>query len=333
MFHTFPIARNPNAADWTLSAWLYVAMKIATSLRWRHAILASVLGGCLAIAAGTPRSSAQEPRSDLRAPSAVLDFEGATMDLWHGFRRHRFQFQGNEAWVVEPHQSLPNKPFTWCMMFPDAFTERCAAPAMLERGFYHVYLSVGNTFGSPLSLRNLNDFHLSLIDRGFSKQAILIGLSRGGLMAHRYASEYPEFVRLIYGDAPVLDMKSWPGGHPRGRRSEADWNAMKSAYGFATDAEAMAYTGNPVDTLATLAEHKIPVLYVIGESDAVVPIEYNANIAIERYRALDGLVHVVRKPGVDHHPHGLEDPSPIVAFMLQHSPEVPRVPGTPTDSK
>ncbi|MFN7734117.1 MAG: alpha/beta fold hydrolase [Pirellula sp.] len=255
------------------------------------------------------------------------------MDTWHGFRRHRFQFQGCEAWVVEPHQPLPGKPFTWCMMFPDAFTDRCAAPAMLERGFYHVYLSVGNTFGCPLALRNLNDFHLSLIDRGFSKQAALIGLSRGGLMAHRYASEYPDFVRLIYGDAPVLDMKSWPGGHPRGSRSEGDWSAMKSAYGFATDADAMAYSGNPIDTLETLAQHKIPLIYVVGESDNVVPTEYNSDIAIERYRKLDGVVHVVRKPGVGHHPHGLDDPAPIVAFMLQHSPEVQRVLATPTDSK
>ena len=333
MLHSLPIARNSNASNSAISVWLHVAKQFAIPLRWYKAFCAAVFGGCLAIVACPGFSSGQEARSDSPEPSPALRFDDATMDTWHGFRRHRFQFQGCEAWVVEPHQPLPGKPFTWCMMFPDAFTERCAAPAMLERGFYHVYLSVGNTFGCPLALRNLNDFHSLLIDRGFSKQSILIGLSRGGLMAHRYASEYPDFVRLIYGDAPVLDMKSWPGGLPRGSRSEADWNAMKSSYGFATDAEAMAYSGNPIDTLETLAEHKIPILYVVGESDAVVPTENNSEIAIERYRKLGGLVHVVRKPGVGHHPHGLEDPSPIVAFMLRHSPQVQSLQQPPFDSK
>jgi pimeloyl-ACP methyl ester carboxylesterase len=333
MLHALSIARNSKASPTAISLCLHLAMKVAISMPWKRALRAAMFVGCAAIIASPNFSIAQESRSELREPAAGLRFDDATIDTWHGFRRHRFNFQGLEAWVVEPHQPLPGKPFTWCMMFPDAFTERCAAPAMLERGFYHVYLSVGNTFGCPLALRNLNDFHLTLIDRGFSKQAVLIGISRGGLMAHRYASEYPDFVRLIYGDAPVLDMKSWPGGQPLGSRSEADWNAMKSAYGFTTDAEAMAYSGNPIDTLETLAQHKIPLLYVVGESDVVVPTAYNTDVAIDRYRKLDGLVHVVRKPGAGHHPHGLEDPAPIVAFILRHSLEVPTVPPTPADSK
>jgi hypothetical protein len=51
----------------------------------------------------------------------------------------------------------------------------------------------------------------------------------------------------------------------------------------------------------------------------VVPIEENAAIAEERYRKLGGTVELIRKPGVGHHPHGLDDPSPVVAFIERHS--------------
>jgi hypothetical protein len=38
------------------------------------------------------------------------------------------------------------------MMFPDAFTDRCAAPMLVSRVYYRVYLSVGNSFGAPKAI-------------------------------------------------------------------------------------------------------------------------------------------------------------------------------------
>ncbi|MFM7973774.1 MAG: hypothetical protein ACKO8U_01805 [Pirellula sp.] len=29
-----------------------------------------------------------------------LEFEGQAIDTWHGFKRHKFTFEGAEAWVV-----------------------------------------------------------------------------------------------------------------------------------------------------------------------------------------------------------------------------------------
>lgn len=254
--------------------------------------------------------------------AVVVDvaFPGETIDSWNGYRRHRFRFQGLEAWVVEPPRPRGRGEFSWCLMFPDAFTARCAAPALLEQGFYHVYLSVGNTFGSPDAVRKLEAFHRELIGRGFASRAALIGISRGGLYAHRYAAEHPDRVAVIYGDAPVLDFKSWPGGRGVGKGSPSDWEAMKRAYAFEDDAAALAYAGNPIDTLKPLAEHRIALIYVVGDADDVVPYEENSRLAAERYRALGGVVEVIRKPGIGHHPHGLDDPKPVVDFILKHSP-------------
>jgi pimeloyl-ACP methyl ester carboxylesterase len=266
---------------------------------------------------GLKEARSQELSND-DSPPTHLQFPGERLDEWHGFKRHRFEFQGNEAWVVEPRKTLEGGWFTWCLMFPDAFTDRCAVPALLERGFYHVYLSVGNSFGSPASVQQLADFHDFLMERGFAQKAVLIGISRGGLYAHRYAAEHPSRVRVIYGDAPVLDMKSWPGGQGKGKGSPSDWGAMKHAYGFTNEDEALNYKGNPIDSLDPLAQHSIAIIYVSGDADDVVPIEENALLATERYRKLGGTVELIRKPGVGHHPHGLEDPMPVVEFILQH---------------
>ena len=98
--------------------------------------------------------------------AADLDFPGATIDRWHGHERRRFAFEGAEAWVVVPETALPGNPWSWCMMFPDAFTERCASPQLVARGFHHAFLDVGNSFGSPAAVAKLARFHDDLVRRG-----------------------------------------------------------------------------------------------------------------------------------------------------------------------
>jgi pimeloyl-ACP methyl ester carboxylesterase len=131
------------------------------------------------------------------------------------------------------------------MEFPDAFTERCAAPQLLAKGFYHAHISVGNTFGSPAAVKHFNALYRELTERGLAKKVVLIGLSRGGLYAYRWAAENPAKVAVIYGDAPVCDFKSWPGGRGKGKGSAADWKSLMSCYAFRDEAEALAYTGQP----------------------------------------------------------------------------------------
>jgi len=58
---------------------------------------------------------------------------------------------------------------------------------------------------------------------GFAEKPALIGLSRGGLYCYNWAIENPDKVACIYGDAPVCDMKSWPGGKGKGVGSPDSW--------------------------------------------------------------------------------------------------------------
>lgn len=257
------------------------------------------------------------------AHAADLGFPEATEDRWHGHPRTSFTFQGRKAWVVRPETPLPGNPWSWCMMFPDAFTERCAAPQLVAAGFHHAFLDVGNTFGSPAAVATLAAFHEELVRRGLAPRAALIGISRGGLYAHRLAAEHPQRVAAIYGDNPVCDFKSWPGGKGTGKGSPGDWAACIRAYGFADEAAALAYKGNPVDALEPLSKAGIAIVAVVGDKDDVVPPTENADLVAERYRKLGGTVEVIHEPGKGHHPHGLADPTPVVQFLLRHAAAKP----------
>ena len=251
--------------------------------------------------------------------AADLNFPNEQIDDWHGFKRHTLQADGCAAWVVEPKTALPGNPWSWCMEFPDAFTDRCAAPALLAAGFHHVHIVVGNTFGCPDAVKYFKAFHELLVARGLAPKAVLIGLSRGGLYAYRFASEYPERVAVIYGDAPVCDFKSWPAGMGKAKRSNADWVSLMKDYGFKDEAEALAYRGNPIDMLEPLAKAKIALIHVIGDADEAAIPEENTAIIETRYQALGGEISVIHKPGAGHHPHGLDDPTPVVDFILKHT--------------
>ncbi len=97
--------------------------------------------------------------------------------------------------------------------------------------------------------------------------------------------------------------------------SPEEWAKLLRAYGFEDDQEAIAYRHNPVDNLAPLAEAKIPILLVYGDSDRVVPHSENSGVLYDRYQALGGPVERIVKPGQGHHPHGLGAPGPIVEFF------------------
>src|SRR5437868_10747801 len=84
--------------------------------------------------------------TSLAAPVPVSAWPDETTDIWRGYKRHIFKVDGCSVWVVEPKKAAPGRPWTWCMEFPDTFTERTGVPQLLEQGFHHVHIEVGNTF-------------------------------------------------------------------------------------------------------------------------------------------------------------------------------------------
>lgn len=280
------------------------------------------------------------------ATAAIQLFDRATFlkqpQPWHGFERIAFEVMGKKAWVAFPRQPLEGRPWVWCMEFPEAFDTRTGAVPLCEAGFAYAHVAVGNTYGYDGAQAVFDAFHAEMVSRGFARKAALIAISRGGLYAYRFAARRPECVACIYGDAPVCDFRSWPGGFGTGRGSAADWEALKRLHGFANDEEARQSGRQPFDALAPLAEAGIPLLHVVGDADDVVPVAENTAVLAERYRALGGAIEVfhkvpdasiaveseIRDVGDDrvfraaparcgHHPHGLADTSIAVDFIVR----------------
>lgn len=271
---------------------------------------------------GKSISEAQSEAAMIEQKIKVLTRPGADFpgkrSLWYGFDRFDFEVDGRPVLVVAPRNEAPGRPWVWHGEFfghkpnPDL--------ALLGRGFHIVYMSVPDLLGSPEAVAHWNAFYEALTTRfGFAPKAALVGLSRGGLYCYNWAAANPRKTACIYGDAPVCDFKSWPGGFGQGKRSDRDWELVLKCYGFKSDEEAKAYGQNPVDNLAPLAAAKVPLLHVFGDADEIVPWQENTGLLAERYKELGGDITLIRKTGVNHHPHGLDDSTPIVEFIWEQS--------------
>jgi pimeloyl-ACP methyl ester carboxylesterase/lysophospholipase L1-like esterase len=272
-----------------------------------------------------PEAIAKAAEIETQIRKLMAPFPGKKSQ-WEGFDRYDFEFNGKPAIMVVPRQALPGKPWAWRGEFFGAFPN--ADIALVGKGFHLVYIGVPNLFGNPEAVARWNGFYEELTGKyGFAKKVALIGLSRGGLYCYNWAAANPDKVACIYADAPVCDFKSWPGGKLRnlgkGDGSAAEWQNLLKAYDFRSDADAIAYGKNPVDNLKPLADARVPLLHVYGDADTVVRWEENTGIVAERYKKLGGTIELIAKPGIGHHPHGLEDPTPIVDFILKHAIATP----------
>ncbi len=255
-----------------------------------------------------------------RAFNQSIDWQAEKTDTWHGFTRHHFKVNGCPCWVAVPKNPRPGNHWVWCTEWPEAFTQRTGTERLLEAGFYHLHVAVGTmSLGGPAALANMDAFYRHIVRKGLNPKGTLTGVSRGGLYAYRFAAAHPERVLCIYGDAPVCDFKSWPMGVTKGKHDPKGIRTVLDVYGFKDEAEALAYKGNPVDSLEPIAKARIPIVHVIGDNDESVPPEANSAIVEKRYKELGGTITVFHKPGCGHHPHGLEDPAPLVELIKTYT--------------
>ncbi len=234
--------------------------------------------------------------------------------VWEGYDRYDFIFQGRQAIVVTPRKAAKGNPWIWRPAFFAAFPS--VDIALLKEGFHVVYYDLTHLYGSPRSVSLGTEFYNIMCQYyHLSPMVTLEGFSRGGLFAFNWAAVNPDKVACIYVDAPVCNVFSWPK-----RRSTELWNDLLVEWGI-TEQEAFNFKGNPIDNLKPIANANIPVIAVCGDSDKVVPYVDNMKIVAERFRNLGGLVEVILKPGCDHHPHSLENPEPVVDFIVRNQPD------------
>lgn len=232
-----------------------------------------------------------------------------------GFEMATFTFNGRQAKVVKPRQIGRMAPWIWRARFWGH--EPQADSALLVRGFHVVYCDVAELFGNSQAIEIWNQYYALMTKAGLSSKVALEGFSRGGVYVYNWGMVNPEKVSCVYADAPVLDLKSWPGGKGRGPGSKRDWEIFKEDYHLKTEEEAAQFKGSPIDNVDKIVKAGFPMLHVCGDADEVVPMDENTDLFEKRVKALGGNIMVIHKPGIKHHPHSLKDPSPIVAFVLR----------------
>ena len=220
-------------------------------------------------------------------------------------RKEEFEYNGYKATVLFPDNF--NGKWVWKTEFFYAFDQ--AEQELFSKGYARVYYEISDMYGSNRAIRLMHLFHLYLIEKyGFKNRPYLLGFSRGGLYAFNYALYYPEYVEKIYLDAPVLNLKSWP---PRNSKEHAE---LLKEY-LLNEETFEKYAFSPIDRMEEFARNRLPVLIVAGDADGVVPHSENCEIMVNYYRAHGLKIEYILKPGCGHHPHSLEDVTPIIRFI------------------
>ena len=106
---------------------------------------------------------------------------------------------------------------------------------------------------------------------------------------------------------------------------EEGLNKKADLFGFSrgglyhlTDESALEFKGNPLDKMDQLLRGGIRIMLVAGAVDSVVPYQENGANLARYYEENGGQIKVIVKPDCDHHPHSLEDPTPIIEYIAEN---------------
>ena len=184
---------------------------------------------------------------------------------------------------------------------------------MLSRGYHLAYVENRTRWMVPEDVEAKEKLAQYLVSEyGLNEKCVPVGISCGGLHAVYFAAKYPERIAALYIDAPVMNLLSCPAAI--GRRATINISELEAGTGL-TIKDLLNYRNHPIDKKEILLENKIPIIMVYGDSDSVVPYDENGKYLEEFYRANGGDIVTICKPGCEHHPHGLEDVTPIVEFV------------------
>ena len=225
-----------------------------------------------------------------------------------------FSLEGDTAFLILPAQSSDKLPWIWYAPtlpgLPGA-EEVWMFDRFLQAGIAIAGIDVGESFGNPQGRARYSSFYQYLRQEyNFSNKASLLARSRGGLMLYNWAAEHPDFVACIAGIYPVCNLTSYPGLHK-----------ASGAYGMAEEQlEADLNLHNPVDRLEGLAEENVPIFFVHGDCDIVVPLEENSGKLVQRYQKLGGKTKLVILKKQGHNMcSGFFQCQQLVDFVIAHS--------------
>ena len=262
------------------------------------------------------------------SPESKIQYPAGEITDWYGYRRHNIEVAGRKGFIVEPPHPAPGLPWSWCIQWAEAFVPRTPALQLLDRGFHHVFLDVFPTYMNDEGVKILDEFYALLQSMHFNKKCALIGMSYGGLFSLRWAAEHPETVGAIYLDAPVCDLAFCASRYYENCTDDlrdflqGETNKHYAAYQVTDAAGLRNHPKNPLNNYQAIAKAQIPILAIRSGQDLSVLPQDNIDKFAELLTAAGGNIQVIRRDLYGHHPHGLDDPTPLTGFILQHYPEL-----------
>ena len=237
-----------------------------------------------------------------------------TESMWNGFKRIDFEFEGREAILILPHE--PNEAKNWLLKteYFDAFPS--FEIEMVKRGWHLAYIKNVTRWclDEDLDLKQRFAEYLSK-EYGLYHKCVPVGMSCGGMIAVKFAARHPESVSSLYLDAPVMNLLSCPAA--LGVATHSIWDEFVEHTGM-TMSQLICYREHPMDKMHLLLHNNIPVMLVYGDSDEVVPYCENGALLEKYYRQNGGTIETIGKVGCGHHPHGLDDNTPIIEFVQRY---------------
>ena len=238
-----------------------------------------------------------------------------TETTWNGFKRLDFEFDGMSAILVFPDIAIENKNWLLKTEYFNAFPE--FEIKMLERGWHLAYIKNKTRWCLDEDIERKKHF-VDYITKeyGLYPKCLPVGMSCGGMIAFKLAARFPHLVSALYLDAPVMNLLSCPAGI--GDAGNELFPEFINATGMSLS-ELISYRDNPIDNMASILKNNIPVMMVYGDKDTVVPDHENGALYEDFCKKNGGIISVIKKINCGHHPHGLNDNTPIIYFAEKYA--------------
>jgi pimeloyl-ACP methyl ester carboxylesterase len=231
-----------------------------------------------------------------------------------GFEQLEFTFLGKKCIVILPDEANRNGRAILKTEYFGAFPS--LQMEFVRQGYTLLFIENRNRWGTASEIDDQAKFlQFAFEEFDLEPGVITIGMSCGGMISVFLATKYPELVRGLYLDAPVMNFLSCPGGFGNApETTESMWQEFERAHGM-TKRELLLYREHPIDKLDLLIASKKPIYLAYGTADLCVPYEENAIELVRRCEGKDIPLVVEAKEGVGHHPHGPQDSAKVISFF------------------
>ncbi|MBR5543566.1 MAG: alpha/beta hydrolase [Oscillospiraceae bacterium] len=234
------------------------------------------------------------------------------MEMWNGFRFEKTTFEDRELWAV-----YPDKPNGRWLLKTEYFGAFPNAEIELVKQGYHLFHISNKTRWHEWDDTDARARFAEFVHKeyGLAKKCVIVGMSCGGMQGIYFAAKYPQYVSCLYLDAPVVNLLSCPAGMGRA----TSWLMKEFVKMKKMDViDLMGYREHPLDFVPQLVKNNIPTLLIAGDADFIVPYDENGKYVNDAYVKAGATIETIIKPDCGHHPHGLEDPTPIIEFVKKY---------------